>query len=141
MTDLSRRTVLGVGALGVAVAPFVAAPAQAAAAQLRLYRRARFQPLRGRRFRLVGGGGSWAVRLARVGNLPSAQRGDERAFALTFHSPAGVPPQGTYSLVRRGFTTTTLFLVPSDATGQVCEAVIANRIGDRTAGRTGGRRS
>jgi hypothetical protein len=34
------------------------------------------------------------------------------------------PPQGTYLLRRAGFTTTTLFVVPSDASCHTYQAII-----------------
>lgn len=128
MTDVSRRSVIGlgaagiaVGALGVPVPSAVAAPgvvAQAAdptyTTSAGLYRRSRFTALRGRWFGLSGGGHRITVRLSAVGDLPTETVGSEEDFRLTFTCGSAGPPQGTYTLRRTGFTTTSLFVVPDE---------------------------
>ena len=125
MTELSRRAVLGASAAGAAILA-VGLPAEtAAAADVRvLYRRRRFARLRGRTFRLVSPAGSWTVKLTRVTDLPHAVHGDQRSFALTFRRGKAGPPQGTYTLRRKGFRPTVLFVVPSAARRRTYEVVV-----------------
>jgi hypothetical protein len=116
MSDISRRGLLGAGAAGVILAP-IAVPAEATAAHKKkrrqnLYARSRFKPLRTKRFTLTGRGHSTPVRLVKISNLRSSGAGDERRFALTFRSTRTGPEQGSYTLRRKGFTATTLFVVP-----------------------------
>lgn len=124
MTYTSRRSLLRGGVLGVALAPLAPswfAPATAAGS---LYSRPRFTRLLKARFTMVGHGGRWRVTLVRVRDLPGAPRGDRKRFNLTFRTAVPGPPQGTYRVKRYGFTTTTLFLVPSDVTRRTYHAVI-----------------
>jgi hypothetical protein len=123
MTDLSRRGVLGAGAVGVVLAPLVTATEAAAAASRNLYGRKRFKRMLNKKFRLGSGPGSARVRLVRVSNLPSSPRGDTRQFALTFKAKTAGPPQGTYTLRRKGFASTSLFVVP-DARRRTYHAVV-----------------
>lgn len=121
----SRRAVLRAGAAGVVVAQVGwALPAEAAARAARLYRRRRFVPLVGKRFRLKGERRGWNVRLTEVRNLPRSSRGDDRCFRLTFTASVAGPPQGTYRLTRKGFTPTDLFLVPSDPERRTYQAIV-----------------
>ena len=136
MTEISRRSLLGAGTLALVLGP-LAAPAEAttgmpvSTARRRrarnLYTRGRFAPLRRRRFHLTGPGLRRPVRLVEIGNLSSRNRGDEHRFALTFRATKPGPPQGTYTLRRRGFAATQLFLVP-DASRRTYVAVV-NRAG------------
>lgn len=125
MTNLSRRTLLGASAAGLALATFVpASEAAAAAGRIRLYTRRRFVRLRGKTFRFTDETGSWSMKLTRVADLSHAARGAERSFVLTFRSAVAGPPQGTYTLRRRGFSPTSLFVVPSDARRRTYQVVI-----------------
>lgn len=134
MTDLSRRTILGAGAVGLAVGMVGtgtgtgAAAAQAAQPQRALYSRSRYLRLRGRRFDLVGPGGRrTTARLVEVDDLPFAPHGSERAFVLTFRSASRGPAQGTFVLRRRGFDRTSLFLVAGDESRRTYHAVVDRR--------------
>lgn len=125
MTDLSRRTLLGASAAGMAVATFApASEAAVAAGRHRLYTRGRFVRLRSKTFRFTDETGSWSMKLTRVTDLSHAARGAERSFVLTFRSAVAGPPQGTYTLRRRGFSPTNLFVVPSDARRRTYQVVI-----------------
>jgi hypothetical protein len=113
VTDLSRRGFLGAAFFGVVLAPFArGTEAVAARKRVNLYARRRFKVLLGRKFRLTGPSSSVRVRLIRISNLPGSTPGDDRCFALTFKAAAAGPPQGSYTLRRRGFAATTLFVVP-----------------------------
>lgn len=138
MTDLSRRTILGAGAVGLAVGMVglvgtgtgagAAQAAQAAQPQRALYSRSRYLRLRGRRFDLVGPGGRrTTARLVEVDDLPFAPHGSERAFVLTFRSASRGPAQGTFVLRRRGFDRTSLFLVAGDESRRTYHAVVDRR--------------
>jgi hypothetical protein len=125
MTETSRRGLLLAGASAVLLAPFASARAATAAVPAKgLYTRSRFKPLRSKSFTLVGPTRSWRVRLTRVSDLPHARRGDTRSFGLTFRAKVAGPPQGTYVLRRSRFTSTTLFVVPSDASRRIYHAVV-----------------
>jgi len=124
MTHTSRRTLLRAGSLGALLTPLVPGWVTPADASTNLYARARFARLLKARFVLAGGGGTWWLTLVRVSDLPGAPRGDGNRFNLTFRTSVAGPPQGTYRLKRRGFTTTTVFLVPSDASRHTYQAVI-----------------
>lgn len=126
MTRTTRRALLGASALGAAVAPLLVAPNAFAAATMRrnLYARSRFTSLRQRTFRLDGAGGSWRIRLVKVGNLSHSAQKDDHAFSLTFTCGRRGPEQGSYVLRRPGFRPTTLFLVPSDAGRRTYEAIV-----------------
>lgn len=125
MTHLSRRTVLGAGAAGAAALAVVpAADATAASAARELYTRRRFTRLRGRKFQLSDGTRSWSVKLTHVADLPHAARGEQRSFALTFRRATPGPPQGTYTLRRKGFRPTVLFVVPGDSRRRTYEVVV-----------------
>lgn len=135
MTDISRRRVIGTGvaaiaagALGVGV-PLAGAPAARATdptytAAASLYRRSRFSSLRGQWFGLSGGGSRIAVRLIAVDDLPSEAAGSESNFRLTFTCRSAGPEQGTYTLRRSGWTTTSLFVVPKDDQRRTYTAII-----------------
>jgi hypothetical protein len=134
MSEISRRGVLGAAAAGLVLAPF-ADPAQASAADTtargskvrrrrNLYARSRFELMRGKRFRLTGAGGlASSVRLIRVSDVRPGVRGDTHQFALTFRANRVGPPQGTYTVRRRGFAPTALFVVP-DAGHRTYQAVV-----------------
>jgi len=138
MTDVSRRSVIGVGAAGLAVgATGVTLPsavagtgpvAQAADPSFTdtasLYRRPRFVALKGRYFALVGGGTRVTVRLTRIGDLAAEVAGSPTNFRLTFTTSAVGPKQGTYTLRRTGFESTSLFVVPDDASRRSYTAVV-----------------
>lgn len=142
MTDLSRRTVLGAGASAVAVAtvgvssvPAVAATPVSApipvtrrfTSEAWLYRRKRFLKRRRSRFWVVGPGVRQIMVLSAVRDIPSVAKGSARSFELTFKATRRGPEQGTYALKRRRFTSTSLFLVPTDATRRTYRATINNR--------------
>lgn len=124
MTHLSRRTLLGAGAAGVAMAVLAAPDAFAATSQARLYRRGRFLRLRRKAFRITAHTGTWTLRLTEVSDLPLAGTGATDSFTLTFRSADAGPLQGTYLLRRPGFASTMLFLVPSDEARRTYRAVV-----------------
>lgn len=125
MTELSRRAVLGASAAGAAALAVGTSVEAALAAEARsLYTRRRFTRLRGRTFRLTGPDGSWKVKLTKVTDLEHAARGQQRSFALTFRRRTPGPEQGTYTLRRRGFRPTVLFVVPSDRRRRTYEVVV-----------------
>lgn len=123
---VTRRTLVLAGAAGAALGPLLVAPDVFAAATSRrdLYTRSRFRALRGRSFRLEGGGRTWRVRLTRVRDVPHAPRRDAHRFSLTFTSGVPGPEQGSYVLRRQGFRATTLFVVPSDAARRTYEVIV-----------------
>lgn len=128
MTEISRRALVRGGAAGVVLAPFAAARAAAAAPSTTgLYTRSRYAPLRGASFKLVNATGSVPVTLTTLFDLPSAEPGDDRRFGLTFHCSTTGPPQGTYTLRRPGFTSTLIFVVPSDADRRTLQVVVNSR--------------
>ncbi len=138
MTDLTRRTVIGAGATGLAAGvaagalePAAAAPATPAAVRFTrtegLYRRTRFARRRGLSFTATGSGVRIGLKLVKVADIPGAGRGSARSFELTFTAPRKGPEQGTYTLTRTGFSATSLFLVPSDAGRRTYRAVVNNR--------------
>lgn len=124
MTDLSRRGLLGAAFFGVVIAPFVDS-GEAVAARLRsnLYSRTRFHALHGRKFQMVGSATRTSLRLVRISDLQSMPHGDEHRFSVTFRATKAGPPQGTYTLRRRGFKATELFVVP-DAGRRTYVAVV-----------------
>lgn len=124
MIGPSRRLLLGAGALGVLAAPFASIESAAAARAENLYGRSRFTPLVNAKFTLVDVTGSWSMTLTQVSDIPQAAVGDIQRFGLTFRASAAGPPQGTYTLRRPGFTSTLLFVVPSDATRRTYQAVV-----------------
>lgn len=126
MTDLTRRTVLAASAVATAVAAVGLPASGAAAADARagLYLRRRFTRLRGKKFLLSDGSRTWAVKLTHVQDLEHAARGAQRSFALRFRRATPGPPQGTYTLRRKGFSPTVLFVVPSDARRRSYEVVV-----------------
>lgn len=138
MTDsarISRRGLLGAGAAGVVVGTLGPAPTASAAdsrrkhrkkGKVNLYSRARFAQQRKARFRLTGAAGTTVVTLTRISDLPSSKAGDNGCFALTFRAAKTGPPQGTYSLRRRGFRATTLFVVPD--TRRRTYVAVVNRV-------------
>ena len=131
MSGISRRGLLGAGVFGIVLAPFARAEAAEGATSnavarhrsRNLYTRGRFKPLRAKRFHLTGPTTRTPVRLVRISDLKSTAHGDEHRFALTLRATKQGPPQGTYTLRRRGFAPTTLFVVP-DARRRSYEAVI-----------------
>lgn len=130
MTETTRRNLLRSGVAVAALAPLApllpAESATGAAGGPRLYRRSRFTPLLGKRFRLVSKTGRWRMTLLEVTDLSTSAAGSQHAFGLTFHAPAGGPTQGSYLLIRSGFTDTPLFVVPADAERGTYQAVINN---------------
>lgn len=142
MSDLTRRTVLGASATGLAatvVGGAVAEPAQAAparrtgllarrfTAEHALYRRGRFASRRGSAFWVTGAGVRVSMRLVKVTDISGASRGSLRSFELTFHAARKGPVQGTYTLSRKRFAATSLFLVPTGADRRTYRAVVNNR--------------
>ncbi|GAA1543970.1 DUF6916 family protein [Nocardioides humi] len=146
MTDLTRRTVLATGATGAAVAvvglptpglavaapqaaaaPAVAAAPRAYTRNAKLYRRKRFKKQRKARFKVVGPGVRLKMKLVDVSNIPLVTRGSNRSFELTFTTRRPGPGQGTYTVKRRKFKATSLFLVPTDASHRRYRATINNR--------------
>jgi hypothetical protein len=121
-TTTTRRAVLSGAFLGLVSAPF-ATLRPAFAAPRSLSSRARFAAMFRQRFWLVDGNQRWRVRLIRISDLAYAHKGDNRSFALTFRSSTAGPPQGTYVVRRRGFTPTTLFVVP-DPSRRTYQAIV-----------------
>jgi hypothetical protein len=125
MTDISRRGLIGAGAFGLVLGPVVSGPGAVAATRAQdLYVRSRFTPLLGKAFTLNAKTGIWRVTLSEVADLAHPASGPRRCFALTFRCRGVGPTQGSYSLRRSGFTSTTLFVVPSDAGRRTYQAVI-----------------
>lgn len=125
MTDISRRRLLGAGAFGLVLGPVVSGPLAAATTRTQdLYVRSRFTPLLGKAFTLNAKTGIWRVTLTEVADLAHPASGARHCFALTFRCRGVGPTQGSYSLRRSGFTSTTLFVVPSDAARRTYQAVI-----------------
>jgi hypothetical protein len=124
MTETSRRALLRASALGVVVAPFASVRTAFAAATTNLYTRSRFTPLVNKTVKFAGPTGSWSMTLSQVSDLPQAAGGDNYRFGLTFRSPVAGPLQGTYTMQRSGFTSTSLFVVPSDTSRRTYQAVI-----------------
>lgn len=124
MTATSRRTLLGVGALGILVTPFVTMRTALAGPATDLYARSRFVRLQGATFQLVGATQTWSVTLDRVADLPHAAAGDNARFSLTFRSTQASPDEGRHTLRRPGFTATPLFVVPGDPGRRTCVAVV-----------------
>lgn len=136
MTGTSRRVLLRASAFAAVAAPFVSAESAAAARgkgpkgpkgpkrPRSLYGRSRFAPLLNAKFTLTGSTGSWLITLTQVSDIPQAAAGDAQSFGLTFRASTAGPPQGTYTLRRRGFTPTTLFVVPSDASRRTYQAIV-----------------
>lgn len=124
MKEASRRALLRAGAFGVVVAPFASVRTAFAATTTNLYTRSRFAPLLDRSFTLAGATGSWSAVLTQVSDLPQAAPGDNQRFALTFRTSAAGPPQGTLTAKRGGFTSTDLFVVPSDTSRRTYQAII-----------------
>ena len=144
MTELTRRTVLGATASGVAVAavgltvpPAVAVPdlvvgpsevaERAITRDAKLYRRKRFTKHRKARFTVTGPGVRLTMKLVDISNIPLVTKGSNRSFELTFTTKRPGPEQGTYSLKRRKFRRTSLFLVPTDSSRRRYRATINNR--------------
>ncbi|KAA1417777.1 hypothetical protein F0U44_15920 [Nocardioides humilatus] len=149
-TDVSRRSVIGAGAAGIAAtavgieipqasaapttAKASAAPttAKAAAApsftsSAALYGRSRYAPLRRKGFSLVRGGKGTPVVLREIADIDGAAAGAEEAFRLTFTAKGAPPAQGTYSLRRSGFTPTSLFIAPDPERGGVTAIINSSR--------------
>lgn len=124
MKDISRRTLVRAGALGVVLIPITTGRSALAAAVTNLYGRTRFTPLVGKTFTLSGADTSTTATLAQVSDLAGAARNDNDRYCLTFRTATAGPPQGSYTLRRAGFTATTLFVVPSDATSRTYQAIV-----------------
>jgi hypothetical protein len=141
ITDVSRRSMIGAGAAGLAVAAVgieipqamgaPAAPKIAAdpsfTANAALYLRSRYTPLQRKGFSLVRAGKGTPVVLREIADIEGARAGAADAFRLTF-TAKGVPPaQGTYSLRRAGFAATSLFIVPDPERGGVTAIINSSR--------------
>jgi hypothetical protein len=126
MMQTSRRAMLGAGAAAVLSASLGWAVPAEAVSPARLYRRSRFVPLVGRSWRLVGDTGRWRVTLVDISDLMGAPRGDQGQYRLTFRTSRRGPAQGSYRLVRAGFTDTPMFLVSTDDERRTYQAVVNN---------------
>ena len=124
MIDLTRRSLLATGAVGAALAPFLGGGAAQASKPRVAYSRARFLPMRRKRFRVDGPGGRWTARLLEISDLSSAQKGHDQAFGLMFRSQRRGPEQGSFTVRRTRFSPITLFLVPTDASRRNYYAVV-----------------
>ncbi|KRB77373.1 hypothetical protein ASE01_11670 [Nocardioides sp. Root190] len=142
MSDITRRTALGAGATGVAAVvvgastlePVLAAPqapgpiARRFTSSAGLYRRGRFAQRRGLSFWVTGTGVRVPMKLIKVSDLRvGASRGSLRSFELTFRATRQGPEQGTYSVSRKRFSATSLFLVPTDEHRRTYRVVVNNR--------------
>lgn len=127
MTDISRRSLLKAGALTMMMAPLILAPAT------NLYARSRFSPFLNHPFDVSDDVHAASMTLTRISDLLGGVADDDDAFALTFRASAAGPPQGTYTLDRRGFAKTELFLVPDDASRLTYQAIINRSL--KVAGR------
>lgn len=142
MSDLTRRAVIGASATGLAATavagalpePVQAAPARRTGPMARrftsehaLYRRGRFLKRRGAAFWVTGTGVRLTMTLVKVSDISGASRGSLRSFELTFRAARKGPVQGTYTLSRKRFGATSLFLVPTDAERRTYRAVVNNR--------------
>ncbi|MEZ0578982.1 hypothetical protein [Nocardioides sp. MH1] len=140
-TDVSRRSVIGVGAAGLAAsavgieipqataaptAPKVAAD-PTFTANAALYTRSRYTPLKRKGFSLVRGGKGTPVVLREVADIDGAAAGAEDAFRLTFTCKGTPPEQATYSLRRSGFAPTSVFVVPDAERGGVTAIINSAR--------------
>ncbi len=125
MSLVSRRTVLR-SAVIVAAAPAVQPAVQACAATVSdPLSRARFTAQIGATFTLTKAATSIKAVLTAVDDLaPTKVPGDDHNYRLTFSAKSAGPAQGTVSVSRPGFTTTSLFLVP-DVARRSYGAVIA----------------
>lgn len=124
MTRPSRRTLLRTGIVGSALALLAPSGYAAAATTADLYTRSRFKRLVTARFTLSTATASWPVTLDGLSDLPGAPPGAANAFRLSFTPSRGTPPQGTYTLSRKGFTATPLFVVPGDPARGHLDAVV-----------------
>lgn len=121
----TRRSLLRATAAGLVAGPFLAGrDAFAAAAKREFYTRARWRRLLRSRFVVEGPRRSWRMRLVAVGDLTPRSAGDRHRFTLTFRSSVPGPPQGSYVVRRNRFSSTVLFLVPSDPGRRTYQAVI-----------------
>jgi len=123
MPELNRRSLLAAGGLGAAVTPFLGGAAEAVKPRV-AYSRARFLPLRRKKFRLHGPGGRWTARLIHIHDLSSVQAGEDQAFGLTFRATRRGPGQATFTVQRNRFAPLTLFLVPTDERHRYYYAVV-----------------
>lgn len=124
MTDLSRRSLLASGAVGAALSTVLGGGPAVGAKPRVAYSRARFLPLRRKRFRVSGPGGRWTARLIEVNDLSRSQRGDDQAFGLVFHFQRRGPEQASVTIRRRRFAPLQLFLVPTDPRRRTYYAVV-----------------
>lgn len=112
MSAPGRRTVI-VGAAAAAATTTIAgtAPAaHAAKAPADLMRRSRFSQHLRSTFTMTSSRGKWSVVLAALDDLaPGGSPGSDKQFAATF--TGAVPGDGVYTVTRKGFTATPLFVV------------------------------
>ncbi|GAA3830696.1 DUF6916 family protein [Nocardioides panacisoli] len=129
MSDVSRRSVIAAGATGLVAGGVLAqgvpadaapnalpsaAPARPFTTSGQLYSRARFTSLRHARFSVQGPGVSTTMVLVAIDDLVGSPHGDKHHYQLTFRASSRGPEQGTYTLQRRHFDATSMFLVPTD---------------------------
>lgn len=115
MNTTSRRSLLVSGIVGTALTVLIPGRSAAAATATELYSRSRFKRRVTSTFKLSSPTASWNVTLDAISDIQGVPKGAENAFGLRFSSSTGLPPQGTYTLVRSGFEATPLFVVPSDS--------------------------
>lgn len=113
MSAPRRRTVLaGAAAAAVTATTTVgrASAAHATKAPADLMRRSRFTRHLRSTFTVTSGAGRWSVVLASLDDLvPGGAPAADKQFAATF--TGAVPGDGVYTVARRGFTATPLFVV------------------------------
>jgi hypothetical protein len=113
MSAPRRRTVLAAAAAAAATATTTvgtASVAHAARTPEDLMRRSRFTPHLRSAFTLTSSAGRWSVVLASLDDLVTGGAvGADKQFTATF--TGAVPGDGVYTVTRKGFTATPLFLV------------------------------
>lgn len=113
MSAPPRRTVLAAAAAAAATATTTvgtASVAHAAKAPVDLMRRSRFTQHLRATFTLTSSAGRWSVVLASLDDLvPGGAAGADKQFSATF--TGAVPGDGVYSVTRKGFAATPLFVV------------------------------
>lgn len=115
MSAPRRRTVVVGAAAAAATATTTGATAStayAAKAPADLMRRSRFTQHLRSTFTMTSSAGRWSVVLASLDDLtPGGDPGADKQFAATFTGT--LPGDGVYTVARKGFTATPLFVVAS----------------------------
>ena len=114
MTDITRRSLLGTGAVVAAgTALGLTAPAATAATTTAIAKRSMFSPLVGTTLRLARGGTTYKATLSAVYDLLPKQAGaDEDQFRLALTSSDARVTEGIYQVSSPKLTAVNLFLSP-----------------------------